>query len=267
MPSPRRARAERKNALPPESLLGKAAPDCEKHRRERGAGSCSTRPLRRKDKRAMGLDTVELVIPFEDAFGIKIPDEIAATLETPALVIDYICGLRTTGSPTVCLAMLCFHRLRAAFIEEAACARSRRNPLPPADRSNREGIDPAILRRATISGGRIFCSGPWSRLRCPPVLGAGCRSPHSLHGEAAGVGSSGKFRSLSGVEDEGEVSGGGQLLDPHAPRGRARWRVPPGPPGRGGWRSGLGRGVRRTGCGIHQSFLSLFERWRRLRPY
>lgn len=38
----------------------------------------------------MGLDIVELFIGFEDEFELKIPDEIAATLETPRMVIDYL---------------------------------------------------------------------------------------------------------------------------------------------------------------------------------
>ena len=38
----------------------------------------------------MGLDTVELVIAVEEKFGISIPNEDAARLYTPRLVIDYL---------------------------------------------------------------------------------------------------------------------------------------------------------------------------------
>lgn len=38
----------------------------------------------------MGLDIVELFIRFEEEFELKIPDEIASTLETPGMVIDYL---------------------------------------------------------------------------------------------------------------------------------------------------------------------------------
>ena len=38
----------------------------------------------------MGLDTVELVIAWEKEFGINIPNDVAATLETPGKAIDWI---------------------------------------------------------------------------------------------------------------------------------------------------------------------------------
>ena len=38
----------------------------------------------------MGLDSVELVMAWEKEFGIVIPDDVAATLETPRLAIDSI---------------------------------------------------------------------------------------------------------------------------------------------------------------------------------
>lgn len=38
----------------------------------------------------MGLDTVELVMAFEESFGIPFSDEAAATLRTPGDVIDYV---------------------------------------------------------------------------------------------------------------------------------------------------------------------------------
>ena len=38
----------------------------------------------------MGLDTVELIIAFEERFGVKIPDKDAAELYTPRRVTDYI---------------------------------------------------------------------------------------------------------------------------------------------------------------------------------
>jgi acyl carrier protein len=38
----------------------------------------------------MGLDTVELVMAFEESFGFPFSDEAAARLRTPGDVIDYV---------------------------------------------------------------------------------------------------------------------------------------------------------------------------------
>jgi acyl carrier protein len=38
----------------------------------------------------MGLDTVELVMAFEEKFGVSIPDQDASRLTTPRKVTDYI---------------------------------------------------------------------------------------------------------------------------------------------------------------------------------
>jgi len=39
----------------------------------------------------MGLDGVELVLAWEEEFGIEISDADAAKMETPAHVIDFVC--------------------------------------------------------------------------------------------------------------------------------------------------------------------------------
>ena len=40
----------------------------------------------------MGLDTVELVMAFEEDFAIDIPNEAAESMVTVGDVVDYICG-------------------------------------------------------------------------------------------------------------------------------------------------------------------------------
>jgi hypothetical protein len=48
----------------------------------------------------MGLETVELVISWEQEFGITIPNSVASTLITPAQASDAIeCLLNSSGKP------------------------------------------------------------------------------------------------------------------------------------------------------------------------
>lgn len=64
----------------------------------------------------MGLDTVELVIRFEDAFGISIPDKVAAELTTPRKVTDYIISQVAMTSQSSCLSQQAFYFLRKKFV-------------------------------------------------------------------------------------------------------------------------------------------------------
>ena len=63
----------------------------------------------------MGLDSVELVIRFEDAFGISIPDDVAANLTTPREVTDYVMTQVAAGNDTTCLSQQAFYFLRTGF--------------------------------------------------------------------------------------------------------------------------------------------------------
>lgn len=66
----------------------------------------------------MGLDSVEIVMGWEEAFGISIPDTVACDLITPRHAIDYICGvLAVQRTVEPCLSMRVFHRLRRALHE------------------------------------------------------------------------------------------------------------------------------------------------------
>jgi hypothetical protein len=64
----------------------------------------------------MGLDSVELVIRFEDAFGITIPDEIAAQLTTPRKVTDYIATRVSISDQPSCLSQQAFYFIRGKFV-------------------------------------------------------------------------------------------------------------------------------------------------------
>ena len=76
----------------------------------------------------MGLDTVELVVRFEDAFGIKIPDKVAAELTTPRQVTDYVLTQLKLVDRTACMSQQAFYRLRRAFVAIEAIERAQFRP-------------------------------------------------------------------------------------------------------------------------------------------
>jgi len=65
----------------------------------------------------MGLDSVELVMAFEEAFGVAIEDAEAAKMITPRDVILYIVQNRGIGTKTLCLTRRAFHRIRKRLME------------------------------------------------------------------------------------------------------------------------------------------------------
>jgi acyl carrier protein len=77
----------------------------------------------------MGLDTVELVMSFEEEFEIDIPDEIAQDLITVGAVVDYISAeLVRRGRPRDPLDI--FLRVRKRTVDVA-------------------GVDPRTITRST----------------------------------------------------------------------------------------------------------------------
>lgn len=64
----------------------------------------------------MGLDTVELVIRFENAFGITIPDKDAERITTPGKVTDYVMSRVAVSSEPACLSQQAFYFLREKFV-------------------------------------------------------------------------------------------------------------------------------------------------------
>ncbi len=66
----------------------------------------------------MGLDGVELVMAWEESFGISITDTDAGKLLTPRMATDLIYDKLTTAAmpgPGGCLTQRAFHRLRSAL--------------------------------------------------------------------------------------------------------------------------------------------------------
>jgi len=63
----------------------------------------------------MGLDGVELVMGFEEAFGIVIPDALASAMITPRHTIEYVASSLTVRPASRCLTQQVFYRLRRAF--------------------------------------------------------------------------------------------------------------------------------------------------------
>lgn len=67
-------------------------------------------------RRKMGLDSVELVMAVEDAFGFSIPDADAAALDTVGKLYDYIMTHRFQDASEACLSGVVFYGLRRAIM-------------------------------------------------------------------------------------------------------------------------------------------------------
>jgi acyl carrier protein len=66
----------------------------------------------------MGLDTVELVMAFEEEFDIAIENKDAEQMETPGNVADYIISRVRTSSDDPCHSQNGFYRIRAILTDE-----------------------------------------------------------------------------------------------------------------------------------------------------
>ena len=79
----------------------------------------------------MGLDLVELVIRFEDAFGIAIPDKVATELTTPRKVTDYVLTQINQSGEGSCLSQQAFYFLRRRFVPALGISREDFRPDSP----------------------------------------------------------------------------------------------------------------------------------------
>ena len=72
----------------------------------------------------MGLDLVELTIRIEETFGITIPDSVAAELNTPRKVTDFILTqVQESPAPLPCMSQKAFYSLRREFIRHLQLSR------------------------------------------------------------------------------------------------------------------------------------------------
>lgn len=79
----------------------------------------------------MGLETVELVIRFEEAFGIAISDEVASRMTSPRDVTDYIMTQVATTERSACLSQQAFYFLRRGFSNRLQLPRTAFHPEVP----------------------------------------------------------------------------------------------------------------------------------------
>ena len=81
----------------------------------------------------MGLDTVELVMEFEDAFGVSIPDRDAERMRTVGETADWLCVTLAVrpAPPKTCESRRQFYRLRRGMLKERLGPRRRLRPSTP----------------------------------------------------------------------------------------------------------------------------------------
>ena len=78
----------------------------------------------------MGLDSVEIVMGWEESFGIRIADDEAFVLRTPRQAVDLIATKLGSydGPAGACLTFRAFHRLRHSITRAASVSRDRFRP-------------------------------------------------------------------------------------------------------------------------------------------
>lgn len=79
----------------------------------------------------MGLDGVELIMAWEEAFGVEFSDEDASRIVTPRDAIELIASRVTVTEDAPCLEQRAFYVLRAALRELSSAERRRIRPFTP----------------------------------------------------------------------------------------------------------------------------------------
>jgi acyl carrier protein len=77
----------------------------------------------------MGFDTIELVMAFEDEFGVSIPDKDAEKIQTIRDTVNYVVGaLERRRPPGVCASAHRFYEVRSALEKEFGLTRAAIRP-------------------------------------------------------------------------------------------------------------------------------------------
>ncbi|HEX2080426.1 MAG TPA: hypothetical protein VHG08_22175, partial [Longimicrobium sp.] len=100
----------------------------------------------------MGLDSVELVMGFEEAFGLAIPDRDAAQLITPRHVLEYVAARLPMAPTDGCATQRTFYALRRG-LRAAGVAQVELRPATPLPMlANRWGWTVLWTRVRTTAG-------------------------------------------------------------------------------------------------------------------
>jgi acyl carrier protein len=79
----------------------------------------------------MGLDGVELVMEFEEEFGVELKDEEVVEIVTPRMVVDLICSKLKNIDEHTCQTQRTFYILRKAFVKMFGLERKSITPDMP----------------------------------------------------------------------------------------------------------------------------------------
>jgi len=115
----------------------------------------------------MGLDTVELVMATEEAFGLDIPDRIAERMRTPRDVVAFLHDQLPQSTDTGCLTQHAFYRLRATCARHLAV--DRRDLAPALALTDLLAADDRLTRWDAI--GADLGVRRWPRPRSPTWWG------------------------------------------------------------------------------------------------
>lgn len=120
----------------------------------------------------MGLDSLELILSLEEAFEIEISDEVAETLQSPKMVIEFITNAVRASNDCIgaCPVMVSYHRIRQAFQSIVGLQRQQiqlnsklRTLLPKSQRQevwNRIQAEVGIPKWPTLGFGVGIIFGP-----------------------------------------------------------------------------------------------------------